>query len=50
VPVDPANAHELAQVGGELTGAHVLEGTLRYLLDTGDWQPGALATARLVDR
>jgi len=37
MPVDPANARELAQIAGEL-GADVLSGDLRYPSETDGWQ------------
>jgi hypothetical protein len=41
VAVDLANAHELAQITGEI-GAGTLEGALRYPSDTGGWLVGDL--------
>jgi hypothetical protein len=37
MPIDPANASELATIAPEV-GAEVLEGNLRYPPETGNWQ------------
>jgi hypothetical protein len=47
--VDPANAHELAQIAGEV-GANVLSGNLRYPSDTGGWQLGDIDLSEYLDR
>ena len=47
--VDPANAHELAQIASEV-GADVFEGALRYPSDTGGWQLGDLDRNEHLDR
>ena len=49
MPVDPANANELAQIAGEI-GAEVLTGDLRYPSETGGWQLGELDLSEYLDR
>ena len=49
MPVDPANARELAQIAGEI-GADVLSGDLRYPSDTGGWQLGEQDLSEYLDR
>jgi hypothetical protein len=47
--VDPADAHELADIAREL-GADVLEGTLRYPSATNGWQLGDIDLSENLDR
>ena len=47
--VDPANAHELAAIAGEI-GADVVPGVLHYPSDTGGWQLGDLDLCEYLDR
>ena len=47
--IDPANAHELAEIAGEI-GAGVFKGDLRYPSETGGWQLGDLDLSEYLDR
>ena len=47
--VDPANAHELAAIAGEI-GADVISGVLPYPSDTGGWLVGYVDFCEHLDR
>jgi len=49
MPIDPANAGELANIAREV-GAEVLEGTLRYPSESGSWQLGDVDLGKYLDR
>jgi hypothetical protein len=49
MPIDPANASELATIACEV-GAEVVEGDLRYPSETGSWQLGEVDLGEHMDR